>query len=478
VSLVPSFSHDVFISYAHRDDAPWREGSAGWVSEFVRTLKAELESRNRAVNVWFDPQLRTGDDFNLAIEEAISGSAVFLAFLSPAYDDCAYCRREIAVFREQRHPAFGLKVGTLSRIQGVVIKELPESRWPPEFRTTSPFRFYNDRVARFNKPSEADEKHPYVQGIWRVADSITAAIEEMRRQKQDGTAIENSYNIPAGHPTSLPIVCLADVSDDLYYKREQLRLALEQLKEFRVLSLDSDFSFGTSALSVHLFSSVPGRPVAGGSLPLARLQLEAVLKANPARRPIIWMPRDLDPGGAETEQHKQFLYSLLNQNAIELLRTGFEDLKEEIAKRMRPNSAVKVSQRRGDPIVHIWQQDEGVTPLASLKQYLKRNNCGISVFSWSSLPREKLQSKLAVCDGLIVPYTTENKSWAEDVMTEAFQLRRREERPLAFAAVELPPPGRGTFNFEHPRIFPVQSTQTGEFRGIDEFLAGLGDGNV
>jgi hypothetical protein len=430
------------------------------------------------VNLWFDPQLRTADDFNLAIEEAISGSAVFLAFLSPAYDDCPYCRREIAIFREQLHPAFGLKVGTLSRIQGVVIKELPEGRWPPEFRITSPNQFYNSMVARFNKPSEADEKHPYVQGIWRVANSIMAALEEMCQQKQDGTAIENSYNISTGHLTSSPLVCLADVTDDLYHKREQLRVALEQLKEFRVLSLDTNPLFGTSAVFVHLFSSVPGRPVAGGSLPLARLQLEAVLKANPARRPVVWMPRDLDPDGAETEQHKQFLNSLLNQNTIELLRTGFEDLKEEIAKRLRPNLTVKVSQRRGDPIVHIWQQDEGMTPIASLKQYLKRNNCGISVFSWSSLPREKLQSKLAICDGLIVPYTSENKSWAEDVMTEAFQLRRREERPLAFAAVELPPSGEGAFNFEHPRVYPVQSTQTGEFRGIDEFLAGLGDGNV
>jgi hypothetical protein len=479
--VAPGFQYDLFVSYAHRNDAAWREGGAGWVTEFVRTLKAELEAKSRDFRIWFDPQLRTGDDFNLAIGAAIAESAVFLAVLSPAYDDCPYCRKEVVQFREQRNPSFGMRAGTLSRMQALVLDELAEERWPPELRTTSPYRFYEGSV-RYGKPSEPDEKHPYVQGLFKVRDSIWAVIEEMRLQKQRGTAIEHSYDMQASSQDGAAAVYLADVPDDLYYKRESLRSSLGQLNEFEVLDLGEGAPpAGPAILSVHLFSKFPSRPAPGKSLPLPRLQLEAALAANPARRPLVWMARDLEPKDAETDSHREFLQSLLNHTGIELLRTGFEDLKDEIQKRVRPKTSplVKTVRRtREDPIVHIWHQTAQSAPIVPLKQVLKDNNCGISVFPYESMPPEKLQSKLAFCDGLVVPYTTESKSWAEDVMTEAFQLRRREERPLAFAAVELPPGANGEFNFEHARVVPVRGTATGQFQGIDQFLAKLEEEDV
>jgi len=108
-----------------------------------------------------------------------------------------------------------------------------------------------------------------------------------------------------------------------------------------------------------------------------------------------------------------------------------------------------------------------------LKQYLQKKNCGISVFNYASTQPEKLQSRLAICDGLVVPYSAADKSWAEEVITEAFRLRRRQERPIAFAAVELPPPTNDDFNFEHPRVVSVHAGKTGGFRDIDVFLSKL-----
>ncbi len=200
-----------------------------------------------------------------------------------------------------------------------------------------------------------------------------------------------------------------------------------------------------------------------------------MLAVNPVRRPLVWLPRDLKPEEAETEAHQQFLKSLLDNNAVELLRTGFEDLKDEIPKRMRPRAspALKMVRRPlEEPIIHIWHHIQDPTPLGPLKSYLKTRNCGISVFLYSALPPGTLQSKLAFCDGLIVSYLPDAKSWAEDVIMEAFQLRRREERPLAYAAVQLPPPSNGAFNFEHPRVVAVQGNGD-QFQGIDDFLGRL-----
>jgi len=35
LSFVPGFKHDLFVSYAHRNDQPWN-----WVTTLVETLKA------------------------------------------------------------------------------------------------------------------------------------------------------------------------------------------------------------------------------------------------------------------------------------------------------------------------------------------------------------------------------------------------------------------------------------------------------
>jgi hypothetical protein len=91
LSFVPGFKYDLFVSYAHRNDQPW-----SWVTTLVTTLKQELEAKSRDFSIWWDPALRTGQDFNQGIADAISDSALFLCVLSMAYGDSEYCKKEVA----------------------------------------------------------------------------------------------------------------------------------------------------------------------------------------------------------------------------------------------------------------------------------------------------------------------------------------------------------------------------------------------
>ena len=484
MSIVPGFKYDLFISYAHQNDRPWR-----WVTEFIQTLKAELEGKSRDLSVWWDPGLRTGEDFNIAIADAIAESAVFLSVLSLAYGDSSYCKLEIEEFRQQRHPAFGLTVGSMSRMQAIVIeREFTRDRWAPEFRTTSPYQFFDEEQSLFSRPTVLASHDPWIQGLWKARDSVWAVLQNMKQQKERGSAVERSYGVKAssatGHgsdATRVPVVQIAEVTDELYRRRENLRTALAQANDFQVTTWSEPNgapASGPSALSVHLFGKYPGRGIGDSEVSLSRLQLEATIKNKPARRPLVWLARDLDLEDAETPEHKAFLESLLQSSDVELLRTDFEDLKEEIGKRMRVDDKPKQKRlkvQRESPIIHIWHSMDNPVSLAPLKQYLTENDCGISVFNYTSSPPEKMQSRLAICDGLIVPYTPETRTWAEDVMTEAFRLRRREERPTAFAAVELPPASESEFNFEHPRVVPVHVKQPTSFDVMDEFLSKLED---
>lgn len=475
MSVVPGFKFDLFISYAHQNDRPW-----GWVSEFIKTLKEELAGKSRDFTIWWDPALRSGENFDVAIAEAISESAVFLSILSPAYGDSTYCRREVEEFRQQRHPSFGLLVGSMSRMQAIVIdRDFSKDRWAPELRSTSPQLFFDDTSSLFSRPTALATSDPWVQGLWRVRDSVWAVLQTMRDQKERGAVIERSYGSRTSGPARTPVVYIAEVTDDLYRRRQNLCSSIGENPTFetRLWSEPAPPSTsGLNTLSVHLFGKYPGRSYGEGEIPLPQLQLEAVLKSKPARRPLVWIARDLDLNDTETPEHRQFLESLLASNEVEVLRTDFEDLKEELGKRMRPTQAPpprSARQSRDSPIIHIWHAMDDPATLRDLKQFLNDNDCGISVFQYDPLQREKLQSRLAVCDGLVVPYTPETRTWAEDVMTEAFRLRRREERPTAFAAVELPPASANEFNFEHPRVVPIHVHPRDGFGPMAEFLARL-----
>ena len=272
--VVPGFKYDLFISYAHQNDRPW-----GWVSEFIKTLKAELENKSRDFKVWWDPGLRTGEDFNDAIAEAISGSAVFLSVLSPAYGDSSYCKLEMEQFRNLQHRKFGLKVRNMSRMQAIVIdREFTRDRWAPEFRTTSPYEFFNEEESLFAKPSGLAPHDPWIQGLWKVRDSIWPLLQDMRRQIEEGTANDNAY-VPLPPPVApkldqdtRPVVHVAEVTDDLFQRRENLRTALGQARDFQVVAWSEATAppgSGLGALSVHLFGRIAGfawvvAPAAGG----------------------------------------------------------------------------------------------------------------------------------------------------------------------------------------------------------------------
>jgi hypothetical protein len=310
--------------------------------------------------------------------------------------------------------------------------------------------------------------------VHKVAASIWDVLEAMRDQKQRGTAIDQRYSIQSFDGGDR-VVVLANVTDDLFNKRENLRDLLRQVPDLRTIALEDEDEIPPSRLSVHLFGRYPGRPAPGGDVSFARLQLDAAIAAEPKLRPLVWMARDVTAESAETPAHGAFLTTLLDNSRIELVRVSFEDMKDEIAARFREPAPGRGSVRgrlRTDPIVHIWHRTDDPAPLTPLKEYLKQQRCGISVFSQPSLAPTALQSKLAFCDGLIVPYTGDSKSWAEDTMMEAFQLRRTEERPFAFAAVALPP-AAGDFNFEHPRVMPIRATAEGRFDGMEQFLSRL-----
>jgi len=96
--------HDVFISYARKDNQPTSPPSKpgdpespGWISAFIDALKEEYQraTGGRELEVYLDTEeIRSMDNWERHIFRHLRESKILLAFLSPNYFASAYCRKE------------------------------------------------------------------------------------------------------------------------------------------------------------------------------------------------------------------------------------------------------------------------------------------------------------------------------------------------------------------------------------------------
>jgi TIR domain-containing protein len=70
----------IFVSYSHRD------------MDYVQQLRRDLLSGN--VDCWLDDTVQTGDKLSPVIEDAISRSSLFFAYITKAYLESRWCMKE------------------------------------------------------------------------------------------------------------------------------------------------------------------------------------------------------------------------------------------------------------------------------------------------------------------------------------------------------------------------------------------------
>jgi hypothetical protein len=105
---VPTFEHDIFISYAHADNVTGERVSA-FHRDLVQRLTTRLGARSFHKTqewVFFDRLgLNAGDEFSPKLERSAQRSAVMISLLSPNYLQAPFCIRETEWFLESKRLA-------------------------------------------------------------------------------------------------------------------------------------------------------------------------------------------------------------------------------------------------------------------------------------------------------------------------------------------------------------------------------------
>lgn len=176
-SYVPGFSSDLFISYAHGDDPDWLRG-------FEQALAREVRSRlGCEIRVWQDiKRLRAGSDWPEEIKQAVASAAVFLAVLSPSYQNSQWCLRELNTFLGLEGKLDAVKAGDVFRLLKAV--KIP---WENDDHTR--FLTRAQHVEFFRRLDDAREflelsGPDYNDAVRNLAASVAFLLKTMRRQLQ------------------------------------------------------------------------------------------------------------------------------------------------------------------------------------------------------------------------------------------------------------------------------------------------------
>jgi hypothetical protein len=453
MGYLPGFQHDIFISYAHVDDAS-ADAAAGWVTQFREHLDVQLSKRvgrMGAVKIWQDPTLEGGQLFDKTITDAISGAALFVALTSSGYLASEYCRQELRWFHEKagREPA-GLAIGDRLRVFNVLLNNVPFGEWPAEFGRTSGFAFHDaESPDDFGYPADPQEK-PFQLQMRKLVEGVYRTLCAMKESLQTA-APAAAVTAQAAQADDRFTVFLADTADSLRSLRKRVTAELQSKGIAVVADVPPPFDAGSheqqavaaiskAQLTVHLLDSFPGREIEDTE-DKSYAQRQAELSIEHARSQFIWVPKTLDLAALEDGSYKDFIDRLENGErsdaTYKFLRGLPAELSHEILDeietlRRRPAADAQPSAALVD--THFKDQLHAL----DLIRYLSDKNVQPFINPEEDDPRKNiriLEERLKQVTKLIIVFGSVTPDWVRARLGAAVEIAITEGCPLKACGV-------------------------------------------
>lgn len=175
------FEKDIFISYAHIDDATLAEGSKGWIAEFHRSLEVRL-SQLLGTNpvIWRDAKLQGNDFFGPEIVAQFPKLKVLVSIVSPRYVKSEWCQREVEEFSKAAEANGGMTIENKSRIFKVVKTPVKQNEQPAPLSNMLGYEFYKTDMATGRAKELGRIYGPEnEQAYWAKLDDVAHDIAEL-----------------------------------------------------------------------------------------------------------------------------------------------------------------------------------------------------------------------------------------------------------------------------------------------------------
>jgi hypothetical protein len=489
--FLDGFNQDLFISYAHIDNRPDRDGERGWVESFQRALELRLLKRfGREVDIWRDPELGRSQQFDPVIERAVKGSGVMLSLITESYLNSDYCRQELEWFTAgAAGDRIGLTVDHHVRVFPILLYNIDPAQWPEGCRATSGFCFHDAEAREFGKPLSPlhDVFTDRVCDLVDELHTVLGAMSHSLRSPEAPIAPKVSVSVPAttapgtAAAETVPIsrtVFLAEVSDEMRRDRRLLRQRLENenIQVVQGIPPPDDSAaheaamidaLGRSALAIHLLGANPGRPLDDDEPAITYPTEQLRIGLENANSQIVALPPGLEAEDIVEPGYGAFIQALQERereaDRLEVLRAGPQQLAEEVIAKLdrleqqqgpggggqdRQKSAfvdlhVNDLAFAGDLVRYLSNQD---MPAVTIPSGDLDPNVGLSLF----------EDHLANAEVFIVVFGKVQRSWVEQRLNEAFKLILSKQLSTRIG-VYLAPPGKSEEQSAFPPFFEVMN---------------------
>jgi TIR domain len=448
MALLTGYRHDIFVSYAHNDNQPLLSGEEGWVRTLINLLRVRTVEKigNNALDIWMDYNLCGNSPVTPTITDALRGSAILLFIGSESYLTSAWCQDELSMFLVSS--VKDRKSDSLKRLFMVSRDRIDRLRLPEPLRDLIGYKFWREDAGRpiplgFPLPGRNDTEY------WSALNTISLEIADTLKTLQHGAATP---------PQNGPIVHLAEVTEDLEPRRQEVAAYLKQagisilpnsyyprdtIKSFQD-AVERDLR--NSKLFVQLLSDVPGRKPADLPQGFSGLQYQL---AQVAQKEILqWMNPVLDLNSVGDAEHRKLL------SGSTVIAEGLEVFKERVKRRVFvPQTQVRpATQRHVQKLIFINTESGDRKIAERIANCITRKGFGF-VLSRETRVRDELRERLKECDGAIIIYASSPAKW---VARQQGYIRK------IFQELDSPPPTVAIYETQedHPefldqRYFPT-----------------------
>jgi hypothetical protein len=440
-TYLKSFDHDVFISYAHLDNVPDREGEKGWVEQFAQQLSVTLLKRfDEPVDIWRDPALKRSQLFDRVIEKAVQGSGVMISLITNRYLHSEYCQQEIKWFcdKAEQEPC-GLIMDDYVRVFPVLLYNIPPESWSDACRGASAFLFHDARGPDFGEPLDPDSE-AFSKQLRVLVDELHTVLTRLKQHETAPTLDDANASLASDFT-----IFMASSSDDLRSIRRQVSRMLEQQGIKVVDDILPPYDEASHAevamqaiqqadLCVHLMGASPGKPLDPDN-PSKTYPVEQVrLGLEQARSQLILTPDEFAIDDIEDAAFAAFMRDLEERprdaDRLELVRTGRHQMIDAIllkkqALEERAAQQQEIAEGRGrTAFIDLHIND--VVNAAELVSYLSQKRVvPIMIPSADLTPSGGMslfEENLKKAQLFIIIFGAVARTWVEYRLQEAFKL--------------------------------------------------------
>ena len=440
--IASGFRHDLFVSYAHVDDAPSAGCERGFVSQFVSDLIAEVGRKlGAALDVWWDRHALAGNTpVTPEIVQAASGAAGIVVLVSPAYLRSEWCRRERSTFLEALRRRAEAGAAFVVAIEGLARERVPE-----EFQDLVGYQFWKPLDdGHTTRPLRVDfeaDREPYYDRLCQLVQNVADHLDGLARQRAGPPP-----PLPPQPTAKPPQLVLAEVTDDLLHQREDVKAYLEQLG-FVVLPRRR---YSRDDLELHrrqlredlaqarLFVQLLG-PLAGDRSDepkgMAWMRWTTAQDALPAERIVQWRDPQLDPAGvADTDAQ-----TLLRLPTVR--SCGLPELKRAVAELLQQPPHSPAPPMPKCVFVNADLLDRGFA--GEISRWLADQGYIVLEPPSASDPaewREEWETNLRLCQSLMLVFGHTRPSWITQQVLQSMKVIAQRSEPIELLSVCVAPP--------------------------------------